>query len=61
MRLLRHERPQLLAKLLPLVAQQAQAACTNTPNDYVETITECKELRALSVLVYTAWDEELAA
>ena len=55
------DRPQLLAKLLPLVAQQAQAACTNTPNDYVETITECKELRALSVLVYTAWDEELAA
>ncbi|WFD31775.1 peroxin [Malassezia sp. CBS 17886] len=53
------ERPLLLAKLLPLVSQQAQVAMTATPNAYVEAITECKELRAFTVLIYTAWDDEV--
>lgn len=53
----RTDKPLLLAKVLPLVSQQAQVALNATPNDYVTTIVECRELRALCVLMYTAWDE----
>jgi len=55
----RTDKPLLLAKVLPLVSQQAQVALNATPNDYVTAIVECRELRALSVLMYTAWDEGL--
>lgn len=53
----RTDSPLLLAKVLPLVSQQAQVALNATPNDYVTAIVEGRELRALSVLMYTAWDE----
>lgn len=55
----RTDKPLLLAKVLPLVSQQAQVALNATPNDYVTAIVEGRELRALSVLMYTAWDEGL--
>ncbi|WFD27376.1 peroxin [Malassezia nana] len=55
----RVEKPLLLAKILPLVSQQAKVALTSTPNDYVDAIVEGRDLRALSVLIYTAWDDEL--
>ncbi|WFD35274.1 peroxin [Malassezia cuniculi] len=53
------ETPLLLAKALPLIAQQAQVACHSSPNEYVDSITESPELRALSVLIYSSWDDEL--
>ncbi|KAL4402025.1 peroxisomal membrane protein [Malassezia pachydermatis] len=55
----RAEKSLLLAKVLPLVSQQAQVALTSSPNNYVESIVEGHELRALSVLIYAAWDDEL--
>lgn len=55
----RADRSLLLAKLLPLVAQQAQVALHSSPNNFVDMINEGRELRALSVLIYTAWGEEL--
>ena len=59
-RALAAEKPLELARLLPLVALQAQVAFNTSPNEYVETITESRELRAFSVLTYTAWGSELA-
>lgn len=55
----RADKPLLLAKVLPLVSQQAKVALTSTPNDYVDAIVEGRDLRALSVLIYAAWDDEL--
>lgn len=55
----RAEKPLLLAKILPLISQQAKVALTSTPNDYVDAIVEGRDLRAFSVLIYTAWDDEL--
>ena len=53
------ETPLLLAKALPLIAQQAQAACYSSPNEYANAIAELRELRAMSVLIYSSWDDEL--
>ncbi|PKI84069.1 peroxin [Malassezia vespertilionis] len=53
------EKPLLLAKLLPLVAQQAQVALNTSPNAYVEAITDTKEIRAFSVLIYAAWEDDM--
>lgn len=55
----RADKPLLLAKVLPLVSQQAKVALTSTPNDYVDVIVDGRDLRALSVLIYAAWDDEL--
>ncbi|WFD20096.1 peroxin [Malassezia caprae] len=55
----RPDKPLLLAKVLPFVSQQAKVALTSTPNDYVDAIVEGRDLRALSVLIYSAWDDEL--
>ena len=54
----RIDKPLLLAKVLPLVSQQAQVALNATPNDYVDAVVDCRDLRALSVLMYAAWDDE---
>lgn len=55
----RVEKPLLLAKVLPLVSQQAQIALNSTPNTYVDAIVECRDLRAMSVLMYAAWDDSV--
>ncbi|WFC99714.1 peroxin [Malassezia yamatoensis] len=54
------DKPLELARILPLIALQAQVAFNTSPNEYVEAITESRELRALSVLTYTAWSNEIA-
>lgn len=57
----RADKTLLLAKVLPLVSQQAKVALTSTPNNYVDAIVEGRDLRALSVLIYAAWDDELGS
>ena len=59
-RALAAEKPLELARILPLIALQAQVAFNTSPNEYVEAITDAKELRAFSVLIYSAWENELA-
>ncbi|WFD43904.1 peroxin [Malassezia psittaci] len=54
------DKPLELARILPLIVLQAQVAFNTSPNEYVESITESRELRALSVLTYTAWSNEIA-
>ena len=58
-RALAAEKPLELARVLPLVALQAQVAFNTSPNEYVEAITESRELRAFSVLMYTAWGSDV--
>ncbi|WFC96087.1 peroxin [Malassezia brasiliensis] len=58
-RVLAAEKPLELARVLPLVALQAQVAFNTSPNEYVEAITESRELRAFSVLMYTAWGSDV--
>lgn len=55
----RQDKSLLLAKVLPLVSQQAQVALNSSPNTYLEAIIEDRQLRGLSVLIYSAWDDEL--
>ncbi|PWN50283.1 hypothetical protein IE53DRAFT_387433 [Violaceomyces palustris] len=44
-----------LASLFPAVARQSQLAINGVPNPYIESLSEVRELRALSAIIYSAW------
>lgn len=44
-----------LASLFPAVARQSSAAINGVPNEYVEALTEIKELKAFSAIIYSSW------
>lgn len=44
-----------LASLFPAVARQSSAAINGVPNEYVEALTEIKELKAFSAVIYSSW------
>lgn len=44
-----------LAQLLPLMAKLSKQAFYGSPNEYVAAITEVKELRAFSAVIYSSW------
>jgi peroxin-3 len=44
-----------LASLFPAVARQSSTAINGVPNEYVEALTEIKELKAFSAVIYSSW------
>ncbi|EPQ25809.1 uncharacterized protein PFL1_06676 [Pseudozyma flocculosa PF-1] len=47
-----------LASLFPAVARQSQLAIHGVPNEYIESLSDSKELRAFSAIIYAAWPPE---
>lgn len=45
-----------LATLFPAVARQSQLAIHGVPNEYVDALSDIKELRAFSAVLYSSWD-----
>lgn len=45
-----------LASLFPAVARQSQLAIHGVPNEYVDALSDIKELRAFSAVIYSSWD-----
>ncbi|CAB4381468.1 unnamed protein product [Rhizophagus irregularis] len=47
-----------LAKLLPSITKEAHAVLNCAPARFLEAIKECKELQALSAIIYASFDNE---
>jgi peroxin-3 len=44
-----------LASLFPAVARQSSSAINGVPNEYVEALTDIKELKAFSAVIFSSW------
>ncbi|GBB98921.1 hypothetical protein RclHR1_03360018 [Rhizophagus clarus] len=48
-----------LAKLLPFITKEAHIVLNGVPPKFLEAIKDCKELQALSAIIYASFDNEM--